>query len=112
MKHKLDNEPDQNYAAIGVEETVNGTVYVLQWEDEELYQASKKVLANEKELKTFLKRMPEPTLLFQVRHPQLQELVQFRIDIENTIFKFASKSRGTLPNAKGITGTVKCQCKE
>lgn len=107
MKFKLDQEPDGRYATIGIEDSVNGTVYVLQWEDEELYQASKKVLSNENELKTLLKRMPEPTLLFQVRHPQLQELVQFRIDMENLIFKLASKSKGPLPTALGITGTIK-----
>ena len=83
MKFKLDSEPDNNYASIAMEESVNGAIYVLQWEDEEMYQASKKVLANENELKTMLKRLPEPTLLFQTRHPQLQELIQFRIDLEN-----------------------------
>jgi hypothetical protein len=70
------------------------------------------VLAKEKELSTLIKRLPEPTMLFQVRHPQFQELVQFRIDIENLIFKLASENKGATPYAKGITGTLTCDCKE
>jgi hypothetical protein len=70
------------------------------------------VLAKEKELSILIKSLPEPTMLFQVRHPQFQELVQFRIDIENLIFKLATEIKGDTPYAKGITGTLKCECKE
>ena len=64
-----------------------------------------KVLANEKELMTMIKRLPEPTLLFQVRHPQFQELVQFRIDVENIIYKYASKTKGSQYASTAITGS-------
>lgn len=70
------------------------------------------VLSYEKELSTLIKRLPEPTLLFQVRHPQFQELVQFRIDVENIIFKQASQTKGSHPYSKGVTGTLQCDCKE
>lgn len=52
--------------------------------------------------------MPEPTLLFQVRHPQFQELVQFRIDVENIIFKYASKTKGSQFGSTAITGSITC----
>jgi hypothetical protein len=81
-------------------------MYVLQWENDDMYQASKKVLANENELSQLLGKLPKPTMLYEVRHPQLQELIQFRIDIENMIFKFASKLTGALPYSKGITGSI------
>lgn len=112
MKYKLEHTPNVRFASLAIQDSVKGSVYVLQWEDEEMYQASKKVLAHEKELSTFIKRLPEPTMLFQVRHPQFQELVQFRIDVENIIFKLASKSQGTAPYSRGITGTMICDCKE
>ena len=93
MKFKLDTEPNTPYATLTMEEGINGKTYMLQWEDEDMYQASKKVQANEKELKTMLARLPEPTLLYQVRQPQLQELVQYKTEVENTIFQFASNTK-------------------
>lgn len=108
MKYKLDTYPDERYATIEIQDTVKGSVYVLQWEDEEVYQASKKVLSNEKELMTLIKRLPEPTLFFQTRHPQFQELVQFRIDVENIIFKLASKTKTAYGTGSGITGSFTC----
>lgn len=112
MKYKLENSPGMTFATLEVQDSAKGPVYNLQWEDEEMYQASKQVLTYEKELSTLIKRMPEPTLLFQVRHPQFQELVQFRIDVENIIFKLASQTKGTAPYTKGVTGSLTCDCKE
>mmetsp|Transcript_19966 Transcript_19966/g.19587 ORF Transcript_19966/g.19587 Transcript_19966/m.19587 type:complete len:135 (+) Transcript_19966:139-543(+) len=112
MKYKLENSPGVIFASLEVQDSAKGPIYNLQWEDEEMYQASKTVLSYEKELSTLIKRMPEPTLLFQVRHPQFQELVQFRIDVENTIFKLASQTRGAAPYSKGITGSLTCDCKQ
>ena len=111
MKYKLENSPGIRFASLEIQDSAKGPIYNLQWEDEEMYQASKQVLVYEKELSTLIKRLPEPTMLFQVRHPQFQELVQFRIDVENLIFKQASQTKGT-PNTNALTGTLKCNCKE
>jgi hypothetical protein len=51
-----------------VNQSVRGPVYVLQWEDEETFFLSKKVLGHERELKALIKRLPEATMMFQVRH--------------------------------------------
>lgn len=105
MKYKLENSPGLRFAGLEILDSARGPVYNLQWEDEEMYQASKQVLTYEKELSTLIKRLPESTLLFQVRHPQFQELVQFRIDIENLIFKQASKTKGN-QSSNALTGTL------
>ena len=41
MKYKLEQNSDKQYASIDIQDSVKGSVYVLQWEDEEMYQASK-----------------------------------------------------------------------
>lgn len=84
-----------------ITQSVRGPVYVLQWEDEETFFLSKKVLGQERELKALLKRMPEATLMFQVRHGQLQELVQLRIELENNLFQTAS----TIPSDSRMLGS-------
>jgi hypothetical protein len=41
MKYKLDNSPGIRFAGLEVQDSLKGPVYLLQWEDEEMYQASK-----------------------------------------------------------------------
>lgn len=112
MKYKLDQSEGRSFASIQTQNSATGPSYILQWEDDDMYAASKKVLTNENELSAILKKLPKSTMLFDVRHPQLQEVIQFRIDIENIIFKMASKVKGTAPYSQGVSGSLTCNCQE
>ena len=41
MKYKLENSPGVRFASLEIQDSAKGPVYNLQWEDEEMYQASK-----------------------------------------------------------------------
>ena len=50
-----------NISSLNYIDSVRGPVYLLQWEDKEIYSIMKKALTNEKDLLQLLRRIPEPT---------------------------------------------------
>ena len=82
-----------NFSTLTHIDTFRGPLHWLPWEDHEIYTILQNAVCSEEEMLRTLTKLPEQSLMYQVRHTKFNELSRLRVELERLLFTLAAEYR-------------------